>query len=440
MSLTTRVYLSRLAGLDVFDPLGDPVGRVRDAVVTFGAPGSKPKVIGLLLEVPGRKRVFMPMTRVTSLDAAAVITTGLLNLRRFQQRPTEHLALAELLDRPVTITTPDGPIEATVEDLAVNVSRRIWSVTKVFCRKADPTPTRRLSLRRRPGETLLVSVESVSGLDSHAGEQDASLLVAAYEDLRVADLAEAIHDLTPQRRAAVAAALDDERLADVLEELSEDDQVEILSGLDTERAADVLEAMEPDDAADLLAELPEEQQEFLLARMEPDEAAPLRRLLSYAEDTAGGLMTTEPIILGPDAPIAEALALVRQESVPTTLATTVFVCRPPLETPTGRYLGIVHIQRLLREPPHSAVGLSLDRVEPLLPTASVDEVHRHLATYDLVAAPVVDEDGHLVGAVTVDDVLDHILPEDWRDEDEDEDDDEDQARDASADGEAAMED
>ena len=130
-------------------------------------------------------------------------------------------------------------------------------------------------------------------------------------------------------------------------------------------------------------------------------------------------MTTEPVILGPEASIAEALAVVRREELSTALATTVFVCRPPLETPTGRYLGIVHIQRLLREPPHSAVGLSLDRVEPLLPSASVDEVHRHLATYDLVAAPVVDEDGHLVGAVTVDDVLDHILPEDWR-EDRDE--------------------
>ena len=418
MTLTTRIFLSRLAGLDVFDPLGDPVGRVRDAVVTFGAPRSKPKVIGLLLEVPGRKRVFMPMTRVTSVDPAAIITTGLLNLRRFQQRPTEHLALAELLDRPVTVATPDGPVDATVEDLAVDISRRIWSVTKVYCRKTDPAP-RRLTLRRRPGETLMASIDSVAGLDAQAGDHDAGLLLAAYEDLRVADLAEAIHDLTPARRAAVAAALDDDRLADVLEELSEDDQVEILSGLDTERAADVLEAMEPDDAADLLAELPADQQESLLARMEPDEAAPLRRLLSYAEDTAGGLMTTEPVILGPDASIAEALALVREESVPATVATTLFVCRPPLETPTGRYLGIVHIQRLLREPPHSAVGLSLDRVEPLLPSASVDEVHRHLATYDLVAAPVVDEDGHLVGAVTVDDVLDHILPEDWR-EDRDE--------------------
>jgi Mg/Co/Ni transporter MgtE len=130
-------------------------------------------------------------------------------------------------------------------------------------------------------------------------------------------------------------------------------------------------------------------------------------------------MTTEPVILGPEATIAEALALVRQEEVSTTLATTVFVCRPPLETPTGRFLGLVHIQRLLREPPHASVGSVVDKVEPLLPTAPIDRVHRTLATYDLVAVPIVDVDGHFLGAVTVDDVLDHILPEDWR-EDRDE--------------------
>ena len=125
----------------------------------------------------------------------------------------------------------------------------------------------------------------------------------------IRDRADVIHELSPARRAQVAEALDDDRLADILQELDEDDQVEILAGLDTERAADVLEAMEPDDAADLLAELPVEQQESLLSRMEPDEAEPLRRLLSYPEDTAGGLMTSEPIILGPEASIAEALAL-----------------------------------------------------------------------------------------------------------------------------------
>jgi len=262
-----------------------------------------------------------------------------------------------------------------------------------------------------------VPIEDVVGLREPNSGQSAIRLLEAYEDLKPADLAEVIHDLSPRRRAEVAAALDDDRLADVIEELPEDDQVEILAGLAVGRAADVLEAMEPDDAADLLAELPKERQEELLQKMEPDEAADLRRLLTYDENTAGGLMTTEPVILGPEASIAEALAVVRRVELSTALATTVFVCRSPLETPTGRYLGMVHIQRLLREPPHAPIGGILDKdVEPLPPDATLGQVARMLATYDLVGLPVVDAEGHLLGAVTVDDVLDHILPEDWREE------------------------
>jgi flagellar motility protein MotE (MotC chaperone)/sporulation protein YlmC with PRC-barrel domain len=419
VSLPSRVFVARLAGLAVFDPLGDPVGRVRDVVVTFRVPGGRPRVIGLVVEVLSRRPVFLPMTRVTSLDAAQVITTGLVNMRRFEQRSGEALALAELLERRVTVTDDEETFEATVEDLAVDLRRKNWQISKVFCRKVlDPPAGLRggLRLTRRRGETVLVDIETVSGLASRDAEQPAELLLAAYDGLNDADFAEALHELEPQRRAEVAAALDDDRLADILSELPEDDQVQILGGLDTERAADVLEAMEPDDATDLLAELSPDQQERLLARMEPDEAAPLRRLLSYAEDSAGGLMTSEPVILGPEATIAEALALVRKEEVPTTLATAVFVCRPPLETPTGKYLGLVHIQRLLREPPHASVGSILDKVKPLHPHTPIDAVHRRLAAYDLIAVPIVDEVGRLVGAVTVDDVLDHILPEDWREE------------------------
>ena len=213
---------------------------------------------------------------------------------------------------------------------------------------------------------MLVPIEEVTGIHRSGHAQSAAKLLETYDNLKPADLAEVIHELTPKRRAEVAAALDDEKLADVLEELPEDDQVQILGTLERERAADVLEAMEPDDATDLLKELTAEQREELLGHMEPDEAATLRRLLTYDENTAGGLMTTEPVILAPDGTIAHALAVVRRAELSPALASTVFVCRPPLETPTGKFLGIVHIQRLLREPPHGSIGGILDKeLEPL---------------------------------------------------------------------------
>ncbi|AKT51380.1 magnesium transporter MgtE N-terminal domain-containing protein [Arsenicicoccus sp. oral taxon 190] len=413
-----RVFVARLAGIAVFDPLGDQVGRVRDVVVSFSATRRKPRVLGLVVEVPGRRRVFVPITRVTSIDGGQVITTGLVNMRRFEQRPTESLVLADLLDREVTVRQRgEEDFVATVEDVAIEQDRpREWSVTKVFVRRGQGASTlRRLTGRR--GETLLVDVLDTTGLATRTEGQSAARLLEAYDDLKPADLAEVIHDLTPGRRVEVASALDDEKLADVIEELPADDQIEILTHLETERAADVLEFMEPDDAADLLSELPEATQEHYLQHMEPDEAAPLRRLMAYDDNTAGGLMTPEPIVLGPEATIAEALAWVRREEVSPALASLVCVCRPPLETPTGRYLGIVHIQRLLREPPHSALGSILDKeLEPLQPTDSLGSVTRMLANYNLTGAPVVDEEGHLLGVVTVDDVLDHILPEDWREE------------------------
>ena len=414
----TRVFVARLAELSVFDPLGDPVGRVRDVVVHFSAGRPAPRVIGLVVEVPGRRRVFVPMTRVTSVDAGQVITTGLLNMRRFEQRGSETLVLAELFERMIQVTTPDEAFEAIVEDVAIEQeSNRDWFVVKVFARKGSGGARSFSRLGRRRGETALVEIDQVTGLQHEAHGQSAAKLLESYEDLKPADLAEVIHDLNPKRRAEVAAALDDEKLADVLEELPEDDQVEILRSLGGERAADILETMQPDDAADLLSELTPENAEELLRLMEPDEAADLRRLLTYDEDTAGGLMTTEPVILGPEATIAEALAVVRRVELSPALAATVFVCRPPLETPTGKFLGVVHIQRLLRDPPHAFIGSILDKdMEPLTPDAPIGRVTRMLATYNLVGVPVVDGDGRLVGAVTVDDVLDHILPDDWREE------------------------
>jgi Mg/Co/Ni transporter MgtE len=414
----SRVFVARLAGLAVFDPLGDQVGRVRDVVAVFRAGRQAPRAVGLVVEVPGRRRVFVPMTRVTSIDAGQVITTGLVNMRRFEQRPTETLVLGEMLDRTVTLRSDDAAGEGepvTVEDVAIEPGRtREWRVSKVFVRRG------RTGRLRRRGETLVVDFEDLVGFGVVEHRQGAANLLAAFEELKAADLAEVIHELTPKRRVEVAAALDDERLADVLEELPEDDQVAILSQLGGERAADVLEAMQPDDAADLLGELPSEQAEQLLELMDPEEADDVRRLLAYGDDTAGGMMTPEPVILPPEATVAEGLAHVRRADLSPALAAAVYVCRPPSETPTGKYLGLVHVQRLLREPPQQPVGTLLDKeIEPLPTHALLGVVTRRLATYNLVALPVTDDAGRLVGVVTVDDVLDHLLPEDWRDADDD---------------------
>lgn len=423
MASQTRAFVARLVGLAIFDPLGDQVGIVRDVVVTFSASTRHPRAIGMVAEVPGRRRVFMPMTRVTSMDGGQVISTGLVNLRRFEQRANEVLVVAELFERTVTAREPgEEPYPAIIEDIAIErVRAREWSIEKVFVRK---TPTNSaggsfgsaFGFRRRRGETVLLDIDQVMGLRSLAVDQGADLLLEGYDDVKVADLAEMIRDLKPLRRVQVAAALPDEKLADVLEELPEDEQVEVLASLPGGRAADVLEAMQPDDAADLLGELTPEAQERYLRLMEPEDAADLRRLLVYEEDTAGGLMTTEPVILPPESTVAEALAVVRREEIPPVLAAIVFVCRSPIETPTGKYLGAVHTQRLLREPPTTALGMILDvAVEPIAPTAQLIDVTRELAIYNLVAVPVADEDGHLLGAVSVDDVLDNLLPEDWRD-------------------------
>ncbi|MFG2302914.1 magnesium transporter MgtE N-terminal domain-containing protein [Actinacidiphila glaucinigra] len=406
---TSRVFVSHLSGVRVFDPNGDQVGRVRDVVVMLRVGGRPPRVLGLVVEVVSRRRIFLPITRVTGVESGQVITTGVVNMQRFEQRPTETLVLGELLDRRVRLVETGE--EVTVLDVSMVrlAARRDWEIDKAFVRRGKGGPL------RRSGLTLTVEWSAVTGfsLDEHA--QGAEALLATFDQLRAADLANVLHHLSPKRRAEVAAALDDDRLADVLEELPDDDQVEILGKLKEERAADVLEAMDPDDAADLLAELPVEEQERLLGLMEPHEAADMRRLMSYEERTAGGLMTTEPIVLRPDATVADALARVRNPDLSPALAAQVYVCRPPDETPTGKYLGTVHFQRLLRDPPFTLVSALLDSdLQPLAPDTPLPAVTSFLATYNMVSVPVVDDSGSLLGAVTVDDVLDHLLPEDWR--------------------------
>ncbi|MBX3194640.1 MAG: magnesium transporter [Microbacteriaceae bacterium] len=404
----TRVFVARLAGCSVFDPAGDRVGRARDVLVVYRKDES-PTVVGLVVEVPGKRRVFLSIGRVTSIGSGQIITTGLINLRRFEQRGGEVRVIAELLGRKVGLR--DGSGDAVIEDVAIEeVAPGEWAVGDLFLRRP-----RTGAAPFGKGATLFASWNQTREKSAKGEAQSAEQLIATYSDLRPADLASTLLDLPEERRLEVAGELPDERLADALEEMPEQEQVELITRLGAERAADVLDQMQPDDAADLIAQLPEDRGEELLDLMQPEEADDVRMLLAYAPDTAGGLMTTEPIIVSADATVAEGLALIRRHELAPALGAAVCVTLPPYEPPTGRFLGVVHFQRMLRYPPHERLGTLLDTsLEPVHASTSAAEVSRTLASYNLVSLPVVDENHRLVGVVTIDDVLDYLLPDDWR--------------------------
>jgi CBS domain-containing protein/sporulation protein YlmC with PRC-barrel domain len=404
--MTSRiVYVSRLTRLSLVGSDGSDVGRVVDVVIGLG--GRPPRVNGFVVAVP-RRRVFIGAGRVAEIDTGGVrLRRGSVNLRQFELRPGERLLAGELIGSRVrNQRVVDVGLTSAPEPFAWEVATVALGGRRVPGLAGGLLP----GLRRTPE----VIDWSEAG-ELFAYERPVDRQAATLGGLHPAEMAGAIRRLPLSRRRVLAGALEDERLADLLEELSEDEQVRLVEGLDRARLARVLDEMEADDAADLLGEFSASRQAELLGAMDPEEAEPVRRLLTYEPDTAGGLMTPEPVILGPQATVAEALARVRDPDLPVPLAAQVFVCQPPLETPTGRYLGPVGIQRLLREAPSKPLGRCLDEeAERVGVTLSDREVAGRLAAYNVVALAITDEVGRLVGAVTIDDVLDRVLPGDWR--------------------------
>jgi CBS domain-containing protein len=382
VNTTSPVFTSRLTGRQLLDSDGLAVGRVRDVVILPTAGGEPPWVLGVVVTLQ-RRRIFVNLGRLAEISVSGVyLRGGTVDLRRFNPRTGEILA-SSLYGRGVG----NGAVVLDVGITRSESRRGGWEVS---------------GLAVGPGRGLRHHTTTVVPWDKHpelfkAGELADQL--ASLREMHPTDLADAVVAMTPARRGQLAGALQDEELADLLEEMPEEDQIRLLAGLGLERTADVVEEMEPDDAADLLAEMPAEQRERLLAAMEKVQAADLRRLLRYDATTAGGLMTSQPLIVTPDAPVAEVL---------------VYVCEPPSNTPTGRYLGTCGFQRLLRQPPSLTVGECIEESTFVRPDLTEREVARRMAAYNLIGVAVCDEDGRLLGAITVDDVLDRLLPADWR--------------------------
>ena len=392
-----QVFTARLTGRPLLDSDGRAIGRVRDVVIWPVAGAEPPRALGLVVQLR-RRQIFVSFGRIKEVSAeGAQLLGGTVDLDPYSQRTGEILA-SSLYGR----RTPAG----TVADVALahqELARNRWQVTALAVTKGR-------MLRARGPE--IVPWQECRELfePGPLAEQLASL-----RELAPADLASAFETLPQAKRSQLTAALEDEELADLLEELPEQDQIRLLDSLDNiERSADVVEEMQPDDAADLLGEMPAEERERLLRAMQAVRAEDLRRLLRYDKSTAGGLMTSQPLVFAPDAPVAEVLARVQDRDLPAMTAAQVYVCEPPTLTPTGRYLGSVGFQRLLRRAPSTPVGECIEARAFVQPDLPERELAEKLASYNLIGVAVCDSAGRLVGAVTVDDVLDRLLPADWR--------------------------
>jgi CBS domain-containing protein len=400
------IYAFRVMRLPLLDAGGSPIGRLQDLVAIPGRPGKgrepaiAPRIVGFVANSQ-RRRIFVNANRVAELDSdGARLRSWDVDLNPFKPRPGEVLIGEELIDREVG--------DETVSDLAIRQHTdgrsSWWEIEKVRL-------ARKSILRRRPTYRL-VDFDEVPALFDAPTEMQAE--AARLRDFHPAEVAAVLRALPLDQRRQLAEALDDERLADVLEELSEDEQIRIVEQLDLDRLVGVFDEMEYDDLADLLGEMGPAEQERMLQAMDSDDADVVRRLLSYEEGTAGGLMTPELVILGPQATVAEALAHIRDPDWVVSIASQVFVCQAPYKAPTGRLLGVVPFQRLLREPPNMEVGRLVSDDPTVTPDMTDREVAEQLASYDLLALAVVDEAGRLLGAVTVDDVIDRMLGAGWR--------------------------
>lgn len=225
--------------------------------------------------------------------------------------------------------------------------------------------------------------------------------------LHPSDLAEIIGDLSARDAARVVGSLDDETAADALEHLDAETQRSIIDDLGHERAADIIEEMDSDDAADLLGELPEEQQEKLLREMDAETADDLRELVAYDEDTAGGLMTTDYVWIYPHRTVAATIAKIRELAPETEFIYYLYVTDQ-----TDKLLGVLSLRTLLLSAPDATIHTVMDSdVVSVHPDARSVDVASTIARYDLLACPVLDDAGKMLGIVTVDDAIDAVIPD-----------------------------
>ena len=403
------LYLSQVLGRPILDLEGERVATLKDVIIRLGK-DDHPPVAGFVARYR-RRDFFLPRWRISDFgEAGARLNSDILDLRPFVRRDGEVLLARDVLDKQ--LIDVDGKRVVRVNDVQIIEAANEWHVTGAdvslagLWRRLAPAMLR----SRRPVEVIdwadvgyLATDAATVQLKSSRGK------LARLHPVEIARLAEAF---SYQQGAEIVESLDDETAAEMLEEMPAERQAQILGDMDEERAADILEHMSPDEAADVLGDLPEEKAEDLLQRMEDEEQADVAELLPYADDTAGGLMTNEFVTLPLDLSVGEALARLREMAETPNMIYYLYVVAAE---DSWKLVGVIALRSLiLADPTAPLEHVMRTDLQMAHPDDRAGDVAQKIAEYNLLALPVVDDAGEMLGIVTVDDAIEILLPKDWR--------------------------
>jgi CBS domain-containing protein len=404
------LYLSQVLGRPIRDLEGERVATIKDVIVRLGT-DEHPPVTGFVARYR-RRDFFLSRWRISEFGEHGVrLDSDILDLRPFVRRDGEVLLARDVLDKQ--LIDVDGKRVVRVNDVQLIEAAPNWRVTGAdvslqgLWRRLAPSG---FFGTRKPVEVLDWADVGYLATDAATVQlKSSSDKLARLHPVEIARLAEA---LSYHHGSEVVESLDDETAAETLEEMPAERQAQILGDMDEERAADILEWMSPDEAADVLGDLPEEKAEELLGLMEGEEQADVAELLPYEDDTAGGLMTTEFVTLPRSLTVSEALARLREMAETPNMIYYLYVVE---EENSWNLVGVIALRSLiLADPAVSLEEMMRTEFQMATPDESAKEVAQRIAEYNLLALPVVDQSGDILGIVTVDDAMEILLPKDGR--------------------------
>lgn len=402
------LYLSQMLGQPILDARGEKVAAVKDVIVRYGEE-DYPPVIGLVARYR-RRLFFIPKRDIENIgENGAKMRSTVLDLRPFTRREGEVLLAKDVLDNQ--LIDVDGKRVVRVNDVQIIEVVGVWRVSG-----ADVSLQgflRRLMPKGFYGSSKIVEVIDWADVGYLATESaTATVQLKSSKDklsrLHPVEIAQLAETLSPIHRTEIVEALDDSIAADTLEEMSTENQARILEEMDEERAADILEEMSPDDAVDVLGEMDEEKAQELFDLMEDEEKADVAELMEFAHDTAGGLMTTEFIVFPKDLTVGQAIARLREMADTPNMIYYLYVVE---EENSWKISGVISLRGLiLADPTLPLAEVMREQFQYAHPNDDAEEVAQTIAEYNLLALPVIDDEGDIAGIVTVDDAMEILLP------------------------------